>query len=123
MGESVSVLRGRCAIFGTRLRCRTSRRRLVNSDPLLESPAFLLGPFYSFVISLHFTNYALYPLYVGHEAGGTVTISIALGPITGVLGIGIVFHAAAAVAALALLLVVRNIAAHPSSEEIRTASE
>ena len=45
----------------------------------LYTPTFFLGFAYHFLISLHFTNNAIYPLYVTHEGGGIAMVGIFMG--------------------------------------------
>jgi MFS family permease len=55
---------------------------------VLYTSAFFIGFLYNFVIALHFTSSALYPLYVTHEHGGAATIGLFMGvySLAGVLG-------------------------------------
>ena len=54
----------------------------------LYSSAFFTGFAYNFIIALHFTSSALYPLYVTHEHGDAATIGLFMGvySLAGVLG-------------------------------------
>ena len=54
----------------------------------LLTPHFLLGFFYNFLLSLHFTSNAIYPLYVLHEGGTVATVGLYMGvySVAGVLG-------------------------------------
>lgn len=45
----------------------------------LFTPVFLLGFLYNFVISLHFTNNALYPLYIVQEGGDVAMVGLFMG--------------------------------------------
>jgi MFS family permease len=54
----------------------------------LYSRTFFLGFLYNFIIALHFTNNALYPLFVLHEGGGAAMVGVFMGTyaVAGVLG-------------------------------------
>lgn len=54
----------------------------------LYTTTFLLGFLYNFFIALHFTNNALYPLYIRHEGGGVALVGMFMGiySIAAVLG-------------------------------------
>jgi MFS family permease len=60
----------------------------LTDTPRLYTPVFFLGFVFNFVIALHFTNNAMYPLFVTGEGGGAAMVGLFMGvySISGVLG-------------------------------------
>ncbi len=51
----------------------------MNPTERLYTPTFFIGFLYNFLLSLHFTNNALYPLYVSAEGGSAADIGLFMG--------------------------------------------
>jgi len=51
----------------------------VKDEHALYTPTFILGFTYNFIIALHFTNNALYPIYVQSEGGGIALVGLFMG--------------------------------------------